>query len=160
MPSRFAFSLHLLVVLLLLGMVSACTPSLSPLYRDYEVKADSVAAEVPEDVYAQIRTALQDAGWEIADSAAPNVVTTAERKMNTWIFYKIVASLEVAPFGDGFVRVYIHPYRHYVGGSRSKLPYLKRNLERIILSDLNPAFEEQGLVYIGTTMAKTNVAAR
>ena len=147
----------LLLVMTALVVSTGCSPSLSPLYRDYQVKTNE---EAPDDVYASIHTALEAAGWEIGESITPNMVTTKERTMNSWGVYNVVTYLEVAPFGDGLVRVYVHPYRQYWGGARSKLSYMKRNLERIILSDLNPAFEEAGLAYIGTTMLQGNVAAR
>ena len=38
--------------------LAACAPSVSPLYRDYEVRAVRASEEASPDVYARIRAAL------------------------------------------------------------------------------------------------------
>lgn len=144
------------VWLLLAGTLTACAPSLSPLYRDYQVATRADSAEA--DLYEQIRSGLAEAGWQTAASAAPNVVATEAKTINNWGLYKVKASLEVAPVAEGYVRVFIHPYRYYITGGRSKIPYLRGHLRGAIVQDLNEAFKEQGLVLAGTPFDRDNVS--
>lgn len=134
---------YLLVMGLLFG-VAACTPSLSPLYRDYQ-------ADPPETaVRDSIRAALRTAGWELAPEAAPGVVTTAPRTIQQWGLYRVEVSLEALPMSGQHVRLLIHPYRRYVTGHRSKMPYLPGGVQRAILPDLNDAFTDRGLMALET----------
>ncbi|MFK7847163.1 MAG: hypothetical protein AB8G77_17805 [Rhodothermales bacterium] len=130
-----------------LWILQGCSPNLGPLYRDYEVK------EVEEDVYDQILAALEAAGWDTTAASAPNSIKTKDRTLNKRLIYKTVASLEIIPIGDEFVRVLIHPYRHNFLKMRSKLPYLPSNIERKIVPDLTEALKIQGLYVPGTMPA-------
>lgn len=145
--------LGLLIGLLLAGSLAACAPSLSPLYRDYEVHAPS------DSVHSRIAAAFEDAGWTVVPADAPNVVATEERKVNSWFIYKVMVSLEAVPVGDGYVRLFVHPYRAYFTGNRSKIPFLKRGVRHAVLDDLNPALEQHGLVAIGTSVSRDRQAA-
>ncbi len=136
------------VVFLLALALGACAPSLSPLYRDYEV----APAEPP--IVQRIEAALAEAGWQTAPASAPNAVATEERKMSSWGLYTVVVSLEVVPVGDAYVRLYVHPYRKYFTGGRGKIPYLNKTLQRAVLRDLNAAFEKQGLRAVGTSVER------
>lgn len=148
-PSRMLHRLILSAGFLCLVMLAAgCGPSLSPLYRDYEVGAHQQALE------ARIEAALQADGWKLAEASAPNVIATEERQVKHWGLYKVMVSLEAVPVGEDHVRLYLHPYRHYVTGSRSKLPFLNKGLQRALLSDLNDAFDRYGLQPIGTTLQR------
>ncbi len=137
------------LLLLTLGMLTACSPSLSPLYRDYRVNK----AGAPE-TRAGLEAALQEAGWTLAPADAPNVIATETRTFNNWGIYKVQASLEVAPIGDQYVRVFVHPYRKFFTGGRSKIPFMKGSLRRAILPDLNRSLEAHGLVMLDSAMER------
>ncbi|MDX1421002.1 MAG: hypothetical protein R3181_13640 [Rubricoccaceae bacterium] len=139
---RFCAALALALAL------SACSPSVAPLYRDYEVEAPS--AEASDDVYTRIRVALTDAGWELRPTDVPNVVSTAPRQTDNWGLYRTEVALDVAPVGEHHVRVFFHPVRYSVLGGRSKLSYLGSGLRRALLPDLNASFARQGFVVLGT----------
>ena len=146
--------LRLVVVLLALVLQAGCSPSLSPLYRDYEV----APSDAPEDLRAAVEAALVEAGWTPVAAAAPNVVATEMRTFNDWGLYKTEAFLEAAPLGDRYVRVLVHPYRKYVTGGRSKIPYMKGGLRRALLPELNRAFEAHGLYLLGTAIDRDREA--
>jgi len=134
---------------------SACAPSLSPLYRDYAV-ADTV--QVTD---ARIENALEESGWTLASSdTLPHTVVTNHRTIRNWGLYRVKASLEVVPLGPEHVRVLIHPYRHYFTGSRSKIPFMRRSLQRSILPDLNEALAAQGLQVAGTSLKRDRQPVR
>jgi hypothetical protein len=137
--------------------LAACSPSLAPLYRDYEVEPTGL----PEStLYENIETALQESDWELAPASAPNVVATESRQINNWGLYRVIVSLEIIPVGGDYVRVYIHPYRKFFTGSRSKIPFLRANLRRSVLTELNTAMEAQGLHVIGTAIQRDRLAER
>ena len=152
---RRALSILCFAVLLV-----GCAPSLSPLYRDYDVEPAPVSAsaedaersteEAGSDIYGRIRAALADAGWTEAPAAAPNVVSTETRQLSNWGIYRVVVSLDVVPAGEHHVRVLFHPARVYFTGGRSKIPYLGSGMRSTLLPELNEAFEAQGLYPIGT----------
>jgi hypothetical protein len=129
-------------------LTSGCAPSLSPLYRDYAVTDTVQATET------RITRALQQAGWSVGDESPPEAIATDERTLSNWGLYRVVASLEVVPLGSGHVRVLIHPYRAYFTGSRSKMPFLRRSLQRAILPELNAALEAEGLQVAGTALER------
>lgn len=141
--------------LLLLGVTSllalaGCAPSVSPLYRDYDLRPDTLAEDAPaEAVYARLRAALAEAGWNEAEPSAPNVLSTEQRAFGRWGLYEVLVSLDVVPMGDRYVRVQFHPVRHYITGARSKIPYLGSGLRQAILPPLQEAFEAHGLHPIG-----------
>lgn len=125
-----------------LALLMGCSPSMTPLFSDYEVHetgGDSVLLE-------RIEAALEDAGWTLAPPPTPNIVATERRKLSEWGLYRIEAYLEAAPLGNRHVRVFVHPQRRYITGGRSKMPFLARSLRRSILSDLDRTFEERGLI--------------
>lgn len=140
-------TLHFYFVLTLVTLsLSACAPTTSPLYRDFEVTAQD------EEIQARLATALQDAGWNLTESSAPNALTTEERTVNAWGMYKVVAYLEAIPMGGSYVRVYVHPFRIYFTGNRSKIPFMNSSLQREILKDIYASFDQQGLIAIGTAL--------
>ena len=134
-----ALALTLVVVVMVVG---ACSPSLSPLYRDYEVPADTSGTI---DVLPRIRAALTDAGWNVSEAATPNVIATERRTLSEWGLYRVEVYLEAAPIGGEHVRLFIHPQRRFITGGRSKIPFLAPSLRRSILPGLNEAFQKQGL---------------
>ncbi len=126
-------------------LLAGCSPSLGPMYRDYEV-TDSLTSS---DIEARIVEALEAAGWEHTEGATENVVKTEDRTLNYRLLYKTSAFLEIVPIGDEYVRVLIHPYRNHLIGIRSKLPYLPSNVERRIVPPLTEALAERGLYVPG-----------
>lgn len=137
-------------------VLSACAPSLSPLYRDFEAgRADSAAA-----LDARITSALQEAGWDTVATNVPNAVATEEKVLSNWGIYKVTASLEVTPLGRDHVRVYVHPYRQYLFGGKGKIPYLTRRVRVKFLPELNEAFEKHGLALSGTPFERDQIRMR
>lgn len=136
-------------------LVAGCAPSVSPLYRDYEIEPTAFASSSPGDsadhteVHARLRGALSDAGWIITEPASPHVLSTEAREFGSWGLYQVLVSLDAIPMGDGFVRVHFHPVRRYFTGARSKIPYLGRGLRSAVLPDLIEAFEAHGLRPLG-----------
>ena len=128
--------------------LSACSPALSPLYRDYQLPESSISID------GRVNAALEDAGWDTVGIATPNAITTEERTLSHWGIYRVVASLEVTPLGSDHVRVFVHPYRRYFTGGRGKIPYLTRSIRSKFLPALNEAFKEQGLVAVGTPLER------
>ena len=137
---------------LLLLTLSACAPSLAPLYRDYEVEQPSAS------IQPLLEGALQEAGWTLEEAPAANIVRTQPRTLSRWGLYDVVASLEVAPVGDQHVRLYVHPYREYITGGRSKIPYLKGSIRRAFLPELTEALEARGLKLLGTPIQRDRAA--
>ncbi len=94
----------------------------------------------------ELEGALQDAGWSLAPSDAPNVVSTAVKRIDTGVFSDIDATLDLAPLDGRFVRVYVHAVRRNVLGGRSKLPYLSKGLRDRALADVTKALASRGLI--------------
>jgi hypothetical protein len=133
-------------------ILAGCAPSISPLYRDYDLRD---AGDVRDtDMRERIRAALDETRWTVVSSSAPHVVATDTVTLQRWGLYRVEVSLEVAPVGDRYVRVLVHPYRKYFTGARRKIPYFKRRLRRSILPELARAFETQGLYAIGSAMER------
>ena len=129
------------IALLSLLLTVGCSPSLAPMFKDFEF-----VKEQDDDLQDRITMALEDVGWELAEDAIlPSVIMTQERTLNRRGIYKTTAVLEILPVGDDYVRVLIHPYRDHLIGSRSKLPYLPGNIERQIVPDIVASFQLYGL---------------
>jgi hypothetical protein len=146
----------LLVSTLLLAL-AGCTPAITPLYRDFEPEERSLVT-ARDSVRADVQEALVAAGWTLTDPSTEGFVTTEERVLGERLLYKVVASLDVAFVGDRAVRIYVHPYRRYVTGNRSKLAFLSGGVERDILPDLRRALEERGIVALGTARERDEEA--
>jgi len=136
---RLRRTLPVLAILLFAG---GCSPSVAPLFRDYEISSPNADGPLLE----RIERALINAGWSLAPRPTPNVVATERRKLSDWGLYKVEAYLEAAPLGGEHVRVFVHPQRRYLTGGRTKMPFLARSLRQTIMSDLNESFEKQGLI--------------
>lgn len=130
-------------------LLSACSPSLSPLYRDYQVPSDEGTP-----IEQRVTSALAEAGWDTVGVNIPNAITTEEKTLSNWGIYKVTATLEVTPLGQDHVRVYVHPYRHYITGGKGKIPYLTPSLRSKFLTSLNQAFRAQGLAAVGTPIER------
>ncbi len=142
-------TLQYLIIACVLPALAACAPSISPLYRDFDVRTSGDV-----DVREQIRAAIAQTRWKVVETDAPHVIATDTVTVRRWGLYRIEVSLEIAPLGDRLVRVFVHPYRRYFTGTRRKMPYFKRRLRRTILPELRAAFESQGLYAIGSSMER------
>lgn len=144
-------SLLLPVALVAAGLLAgACSPPTAPLYRDYG------RTESPDDarVHERLAAALHEAGWEIVDTDLPGVVATDERTLRRWGIYRITVSLEAAPVGERHVRVFVHPFRRFVTGGRSKLFALDRGLREAIFPELDAALAERGFAAISSEVPR------
>jgi len=145
-----------ILYIILFVFVAGCSPRLSPLYRDYEVTAES---EVPDaQVFERIDRGLKAAGWTMTEGITDNILATESRQFREWGLYSIEVNLEVAPVGGDYVRMLIHPYRVYFTGKRSKIPYLRGSLARSVLKQLHAEFEKEGLTFIGTAQSRDKEA--
>ena len=122
-----------------------------PLYVDYEVGAYNTP------VLQRLEHAFIDAGWSIADKELPNTVSTEVRQFQSWGLYNVMVYIEAVPVGSQYVRLFIHPYRYYFTGARSKIPYLKGGIRRAVLRDLEKALTNQNLVAVGTDLSRDGV---
>jgi hypothetical protein len=139
-----ACRLPLLFVLVVAVAVAGCTPSVAPLYRDYAI-ASSAAADEAAALRERIRAALVEAGWTPAEAVVPEAIATAPRTVSDLGLYRTEVSIDVVPVGGRHVRVFFHPYRRYLTGGRSKVPFLSAGLRRALLPPLNEAFARRGL---------------
>ena len=146
-----------LAVLIVAAALAACTPRLSPLYRDYTVP-DAIARD--EEVLVKLHAALVDAEWQIAPEQIDNLVRTEPRTVSRWGLYKVTVYLEAVPIGSDYVRIYVHPYREYVTGGRSKIPFFNRRTQAELLPALTEALEAQGLHRVGAPPEERITAAR
>jgi hypothetical protein len=128
-------------------VLGACAPSMDPLYRDFQ-RETAVAELSTAALQVTLRRALESAGWEIADESVEPSVRTMPRTHARWGVYRVTVYLEALPLGERHVRVMIHPYREYVWGTRSKLPYLTRPIREAIVPELEQALSAHGLTVI------------
>ncbi len=135
-------------------VLTACAPSISPLFRDYTVEAPGGQPASSPDVFTRIQAALTEAGWTETGAAAPNVISTEPRFVSNWGLFRTAVRLDVAPIGEHHVRVIFTPTRHSVFGGRTKIGYLSSGVRRAILPQLNAAFEQQGFVVLGTAQER------
>ena len=136
------------VVIAVTLLTSACSPSLYPLYQDYEITADK------HSLQERIEGALVTAGWNSSEGPSPNVIATNERTIRHWGLYSVTVELEIMPVGDNYVRLLVHPYREYAWGTRSKIPFMNVTIRRAVLRDINKAMSAQGLVVLGTGVSR------
>ncbi len=132
-----------LLIGILAGVGAGCMPAITPLYHDYRIPP---ATALPGDsLRVRIARALEQAGWTPTETADGHTLATEPRTLQRWGLYRITVYLEVAPIGDDYVRVFFHPYRQYVTGGRSKIPYLSRRLRRMLIPPLDEHFQAAGL---------------
>ena len=132
------------IVLLAALALAACAPRLSPPYRDYEVRAEA------PDVTPLLREAAEAAGWALAASLDPAVVTTAPREVATGLGSRTEAALDLVPLDGGYVRVYVRAEKRSWLGGRSKVYALDGDLRQSVLGPLSQALSDRGLVPLGT----------
>ena len=102
-----------------------------------------------QSIQARIAEALVAAGWELDEAPSENAVSTKEIEIAEWGLYDVRVSLDVVPINDLFVRVYVHPYRQYFYGSRSKMSYMNRRVREYVFPELAEAFQAKGIVPLG-----------
>lgn len=146
------------LTLLLIATVSlGCSPRLSPLYRDFSIDEST---QYEYDIYERLTLAMEEAGWSVIEGVTSNIVATEGRDFNSWGIYTMEVELEASPVGNGYVRLFIHPYRRYFTGTRGKMPYLKRGLAKAALSTLETPFETYGLKFAGTAESRDKAHRR
>ena len=130
------------------GLLAGCSPSLYPLYRDYRIE--------PHDdlVDTRIESALASAGWTLTPGPAPNVIATNQREIRNWGLYKTVVYMEAVEIGGGYVRILVHPYRHYLWGRRSKIAFLNGSIRRAVIRDFDDAMARQAMVAVGSGVSR------
>ena len=102
-----------------------------------------------QTIQQRIADALVEAGWELDEAPSDNAVSTKEIEIVEWGLYDVRVSLDVVPINDTFVRVYVHPYRQYFYGSRSKMSYMNRRVREYVFPELAEAFGARGIVPVG-----------
>ncbi len=136
------------VLIAALVALSACAPRLSPPYRDYQPV--SAQAE-PADRTRVLTEAAAAAGWSVAPSLDPAIVSTAPRRVASSLLSRTDASVDLVPLAGGFVRVAIRAEkRSTIFRSRSKVYALSPRLRDEILGELTAALRDRGLVPLGT----------
>ncbi len=106
-----------------------------------------------QSIQDRIADALVAAGWELDEAPSENAVSTKEVEIAEWGLYDVRVSLDVVPINNKFVRVYVHPYRQYFYGSRSKMSYMNRRVREYVFPELAEAFQAQGIVPLGAPSA-------
>lgn len=152
MNTRHISRLRLILGIFFLGLAMVgCSPSLSPLYRDYQVPADSsyTAADM-----SRLRSALQEAGWTVKKGDKSNVLRTQSRVVDNWLLYKIEVSLETIPINEKHVRLFIHPRRRYITGGQTKISFLKEGLREELVPPLTDALEAHGFEIANTSSSR------
>lgn len=123
----------------LLLTATACAPSFSPLFRDYQLE------EEHDQILERTRRALQEAGWSLTEPRVEGILRTEPRQVSNWGLYRVEVFLEALPVEGRHVRILFHPYRHYITGSRSKITYLKRSLRSKVLPPVTKELKDEGL---------------
>lgn len=140
MHRPFAFAL-------LLGLaIGACAPRLSPPYRDYEIRGTAADSSVTD----RLRDAVLEAGWRLAPSMGPAVISTEARQVEEGITSSTDAALDLVSLDGGFVRIYVRAEKRSVFGGRSKVYALSPGLRDAILQPLSEALASRGLVALRT----------
>lgn len=137
----------ILAIVFLSLIFTGCTPSLSPLYRDYQVPADSSYSAADT---SRIKKALRDAGWTVRPSAQANIISTTPRVIDNWILYKVEVSIETIPINDKYLRLFVHPRRRYITGGRTKISFLKDSLREELVPPLTESLSKYGYELAGT----------
>jgi hypothetical protein len=152
---------YALVGLFLLASSTGCGGSLSPLYADFRIEEPARPSSIAEPSSAlqdsasvapirqRIEEALLEAGWELDEAPSENAVSTKEVEIAEWGIYDVRVSLDVVPINQKFVRVYVHPYRQYFYGGRSKMGYMNRRVRSYVFPELAEAFAARDIVPVG-----------
>lgn len=126
------------LLLVLVVLLSACAPRLSPPYRDFRVASpDSALAD-------RLREAAVEAGWSLSPGPTTAVVTTAPRAVGASMS-PTTAVLEMVPMSGDVVRVWVRGETRGLLGGRTKLYALTPTLRERTLSELSDALAARGL---------------
>lgn len=141
---------RIFLVAVLLFAATGCGHTLTALYEDYRIED---APEPSDDIHEAIKESVVEAGWTLDESPAPNVISTQEETVAQWGLYKVVVSVDVAPINGRHVRVFVHPYRVYFWGARSKMPYLSRRVRNYVLPDLTETLAKRDIIALDDNLA-------
>ena len=144
LPAPFSPRAAAVVVCSLALGAAACSPRLSPAYRDFEVRAAPAAADTLLE--ARLQRALAAADWTLAPQEAQGVFSTEARDVGG----RVRAALDLVPVDGGYVRVYVRASKGGLFGGRGKVYALDGRLRRAVLGELSEALEAEGLVPLGT----------
>ncbi len=120
---------------------------MSPPYRDFEVRR--VEAPDSSDLQGRLRAAVEAAGWTVASSLDPAIVSTESQEVASGLTSTTRAALDLVPLDGGFVRVYVRAESRSFLGGRSKVYALDTELRRSVLAPLSQTLADQGLVPLG-----------
>lgn len=140
--------------------VTGCAPTMTPLYRDFEIQTDAgeTMSLSEEDILEKIRAGFAEAEWEVAEGVTESTIETEPRTYRRWGIYDVQVHLEVVPVGGQHVRVMVHPYRVFFNDRSRQIGYLRGSLARSIMNDIEEPFEEQGLEFAGFAQARDKAA--
>lgn len=126
------------LLLLLVVLVAACAPHLTPPYRDFR-------AAVPDSSLTErMCEAATEAGWALAPAPTATIVTTAPRQIGGGLS-PTTAVLEMIPLSGDVVRVWVRGESRGVLGGRTKLYALTPSLRERMLGELSTALSARGL---------------
>ena len=142
------FMLRSQTVLLVLAaaFVAGCASTLSPPYRDYEIRTKVSG----DSLTHQLVEAATEAGWTTVSAESPRVVSTAPRPVKEGLLSKTSAAIDLVPLDGGFVRIYVRAEKRSVLGGRSKVFALDSGLRASILGPISTSLAERGLMALGT----------
>ena len=151
----------LLLALLTVTVLAACSSVPSPTYRDFEVRS------VPADssLTVRLRRAATAAGWTVVGETAQGTVSTAPRPVPGGIIGRTTAALSLTPLNAGashgarFVRVTVRAEQRGGLGGRSKVYALDSRLREAMLGPVETALAAEGLVALGTPRDRDEDAA-
>ncbi len=166
-----------LVLLVVSVFWVGCSPTMTPLYRDFEVQADAAGTATDgtatdgtatagkvllseEAILDRIRAGFQEAEWPVSEGVTENTIETEPRTYRRWGIYNVQVHLEVVPIGGHYVRVMVHPYRVFFNDRSRQIGYLRGSLARSIMKDIQDPFEEQGLKFAGFAQARDAAALK
>jgi len=132
-----------ILLIALLFLSAGCSPSISPLFRDFEVGSGGQDA---------VQEALEAAGWSLDRESDRRYMTTLPRRFNNRGLMFSEVKLEVVPMAGEHVRVFFHAERVYFFGHRGDLPYLSSGLRDSIVPVLAEAFSERGMKLVTDTV--------
>jgi len=131
---------------LAISLLAGCAPTLSPPYRDYEVRAEVSG----DSLTRQLADAATEAGWTTVPAESPRVISTAPKPVGQSLFSTSTAALDLVPLDGGFVRIYVRAEKRSVLGGRSKVFALNGAMRESVLGPISAALADRGLVALGT----------
>jgi hypothetical protein len=145
MQNHVRLSITLTGVLVVAGFLSGCSPSISPLFRDFEASSVGTGQD-------PIREALESAGWSISQDTTDTYLRTMPRRFNNRGFVASEVYLEVVPMARQHFRIFIYAERLYFFGHRGRIPYLPASLRDAVVPPLAAAFAMHGMNLVTDTV--------